>query len=293
MKTRSDDLKLLLAVVDSRSFTAAADLLDIQVAKVSRAISRLESQLEITLLARTTRRLELTEEGAEFVAKVRDGLQLLEQAEDVLMNRGQAPRGRLRVDAASPFVLHQLVPLMDEFQQLYPEVKLELTSNEGFIDLLEQRTDVAIRIGKLTDSNLTARPLGKSPLHLVASPAYLEEFGTPSSPAELDQHRTVGFIGAKALNRWPLPGKPYFEPNIAADSGEVVRQLALGGRGIACLSNFMVSRDFEQKALLPVLGNCLVPDKGRELVSAVYYRTSRVSSRVSTFLDFIQPRLTL
>lgn len=173
MLTRSDDLQILLTVVDTGGFSTAAEALDIQVARVSRAVTRLESQLQVTLLNRTTRRVELTNEGRQFVDTVRIGLQTLQQAEEDLVARGERPKGRLRVDAASPFVLHQIVPLVQEFKQIYPDIELEITSNEGFVDLIEKRTDVAIRIGKLTDSTLHARPLGKSKLYIVASSAYL------------------------------------------------------------------------------------------------------------------------
>ncbi|MCE7609121.1 LysR family transcriptional regulator, partial [Vibrio fluvialis] len=202
MLTRSDDLEILITVVDSGSFSQAAEVMDVQVAKVSRAVSRLEQQLGITILNRTTRRLELTEEGKRFVESVRSGLQHLRQAEEDIVSRGELPKGKLRVDAASPFMLHQLVPLVREFHAAYPDIELELTSNEGFVDLLEKRTDVAIRIGKLSDSTLHARPLGKSALYVVASPDYLARRGFPASPPELHHHDIVGFTSPRTLNIW-------------------------------------------------------------------------------------------
>lgn len=120
MLTRSDDLQILLTVVDTGGFSTAAEALDIQVARVSRAVTRLESQLQVTLLNRTTRRVELTNEGRQFVDTVRIGLQTLQQAEEDLVARGERPKGRLRVDAASPFVLHQIVPLVQEFKKSIP-----------------------------------------------------------------------------------------------------------------------------------------------------------------------------
>lgn len=177
MLTRSDDLEIMLTVVDSGGFSAAAQTLDIQVARVSRSVSRIENQLGVSLFNRTTRRVELTEEGRQFVDSVRLGLQMIQSAEEEIVSRGELPKGRLRVDAASPFVFHQLVPIVGEFNEAYPDIELELTSNEGFVDLIEKRTDVAIRIGKLTDSTLHARPLGKSLLYMVASPDYLAKRG--------------------------------------------------------------------------------------------------------------------
>ncbi|GAA4898101.1 LysR family transcriptional regulator [Ferrimonas pelagia] len=292
MKTRSDDLQLLLAVVDSGSFSAAAQALQVQVAKISRAVTRLEKQLGTTLLNRTTRRLELTDEGARFVDAVRPALAGLAAAEEGLGST-QLPAGRLRVDAASPFMQHQIVPHVGEFLRAYPDIELELSASDGVIDLLERRTDVAIRVGALQDSSLHARALGNSPLHIVASPSYLAEYGTPTAPAQLIQHRLLGFIASANLNRWPLAGGGEIQPSIAASSGITVRQLALAGEGVACLSQFMVQEDLKQGRLISVLTTDKIAQPERETVSAVYYRHSVLSPRIQVFLDFLQPRLTL
>ena len=293
MLTRSDDLEIMLTVVDSGGFSAAAQTLDIQVARVSRSISKIESQLGVSLFNRTTRRVELTEEGRQFVGSIRSGLRIIQEAEEEIVSRGELPKGRLRVDAASPFVFHQLVPLVSDFNEAYPDIELELTSNEGFVDLIEKRTDVAIRIGRLTDSTLHARPLGKSALYMVASPSYLSKRGIPQSAEELSSHQTVGFTGAKVLNHWPLPNQGYVEPTITASNGETVRQLVLAGNGIACLSGFMIQRDISEGRLIPVLEGVKLRDTERERVNAVFYKSSSVSKRISAFIDFIQPRLTL
>ncbi|MGL4713954.1 MAG: LysR substrate-binding domain-containing protein, partial [Shewanella sp.] len=291
--TRSDDLQILLTVVDTGGFSVAAEALDIQVARVSRAVTRLESQLQVTLLNRTTRRVELTNEGRQFVDTVRIGLQTLQQAEEDLVARGEQPKGRLRVDAASPFVLHQIVPLVQEFKQAYPDIELEITSNEGFVDLIEKRTDVAIRIGKLTDSTLHARPLGKSKLYIVASSAYLAQRGLPKNISELHHHCLIGFTGSKVLNQWPLKGMDQIMPNVRASNGETVRQLTLAGNGIACLSGFMVNDDIAAGRLVSLLESEQLPNAAREQVNAVYYKTSTVARRISVFIDFIQLRLSL
>ncbi|MDH5878083.1 LysR family transcriptional regulator [Vibrio sp. S/42/10] len=293
MLTRSDDLEMVLTVVDAGGFSAAAEALDIQVAKVSRSVSKVESQLGVSIFNRTTRRVELTEEGRQFVDSVRLGLQVIQSAEEEIVSRGELPKGRLRVDAASPFVFHQLVPLVQSFKEAYPDIELELTSNEGFVDLLEKRTDVAIRIGKLSDSTLHARPLGKSLLHIVASPDYLAKRGLPTKPEDLSSHQVVGFAGNKVLNHWPLPNQSYIPPTVTASNGEIVRQLALAGNGIACLSGFMVQDDIAAGRLVPILEQDKLANTDRERVNAVYYKSSSVSKRISAFIDFIQPRLKL
>ena len=293
MLTRSDDLEMVLTVVDAGGFSAAAEALDVQVAKVSRSVSKVESQLGVSIFNRTTRRVELTEEGRQFVDSVRLGLQVIQSAEEEIVSRGELPKGRLRVDAASPFVFHQLVPLVQSFKEAYPDIELELTSNEGFVDLLEKRTDLAIRIGKLSDSTLHARPLGKSLLHIVASPDYLAKRGLPTKPEDLSSHQVVGFAGNKVLNHWPLPNQSYIPPTVTASNGEIVRQLALAGNGIACLSGFMVQDDIAAGRLVPILEQDKLANTDRERVNAVYYKSSSVSKRISAFIDFIQPRLKL
>ncbi|WP_346838432.1 LysR family transcriptional regulator [Microbulbifer sp. SAOS-129_SWC] len=291
--SRTEDLQILLAVIDSGGFSAAAQLLELQVARVSRAVSRLEAELGSTLLNRTTRRVELTEEGRQFVATVRDGLHQLETAEEQLRAQRGRPAGRLRVDAATPFLLHQLVPLVPDFRRAYPEIQLELIANERIIDLLERRADIAIRIGTLDDSNLHARPLGRSPLHLVASPAYLAAAGRPDKIAQLERHTLIGFADAPHLNLLPFAEPLQVHPQIASSSGEAVRQLCLAGQGIALLSNFMVCGDIESGRLEKVLPGQLQSPNPREPVQAVYYRTAAVSPRVSAFLEFIDGRLHL
>ncbi|MFC3153194.1 LysR substrate-binding domain-containing protein [Litoribrevibacter euphylliae] len=293
MKCRSDDLELLLAVVDCGGFSAAADSLGIQVARVSRAVNKVEKQLSVTLLNRTTRRIELTAEGRTFVDNVRLGLQQIQQAEDDVINRGALPEGRLRVDAASPFIFHQLIPLIESFKAMYPAIELELSSNEVFVDLIEKKTDLAIRIGKLEDSTLHARALGRSPLYVVASPAYLAKRGLPDSPQALNQHDIIGFSGQESLNKWPLKAIESLTPTLAATNGESIRQLTLAGNGIACLSNFMIQQDLEEGRLVSVLDDFRIGNTDRELINAVYYKTSSVARRISAFIDFIQPRLTL
>ncbi|EOX4916101.1 LysR family transcriptional regulator [Vibrio alginolyticus] len=293
MLTRSDELEILMAVVDSGGFSSAADVLGIQVARVSRAVSKVESQLGVTLLNRTTRRVEVTEEGHQFVEAVRLGLLQIQQAEEEIITRGELPKGRLRVDAASPFVLHQLVPLIQPFKEAYPDIQLDLTSNEGFVDLLEKRTDVAIRIGRLSDSTLHAKPLGTSPLFIVATPGYLSKRGFPEAVGDLRSHNLIGFSGAKVLNQWPLRGFEMIEPDILSSSGETVRQLVLAGNGIACLSGFMVKDDLDSGRLVALFESEKITNTGREQVNAVFYKSSSVSKRISAFIDFIQPRLTL
>lgn len=293
MKTTLDELLALTRVVDTGSITAAAEQLGQTTSGVSRALSRLEEKLEVTLLRRTTRRLELTEEGATFLAQARRILASVEEAEEQMALRRQQPAGRLRVNAASPFMLHVVVPLVAGFRARYPQIELELNTSDQIIDLLEQRTDVAIRIGALRDSTLHARPLGANRLRVLASPAYLARRGTPQSVADLAGHELLGFTQPDSLNQWPLrtaDGDSWtITPCLRASSGETLRQLALEGGGIVCLADFMTAQDRAEGRLLPVLEAHTV--EVRQPVHAVYYRNTALASRIGCFLDYVGERM--
>ncbi len=293
MKITLDELLAFATVVDSGSITAAAQALGQTVSGVSRALGRLEDKLGTTLMRRTTRRLELTEEGQALLLRARAILASVEDAEEQMLLRRQQPSGRLRVNAASPFMLHVLVPLVGEFRRRYPQVELELNTNDQIIDLLEQRTDIAFRIGRLADSTLHARPLPGSRLRILASPAYLAARGTPREVAELSAHTLLGFAPTATLNRWPLRDAHGNELEIAAQlhasSGETLRQLALAGEGIVCLSDFMTRRDRHAGALVPVLAEQTLDV--RQAINAVYYRNTGLAARIACFLDFVAERL--
>ncbi|TIH07155.1 LysR family transcriptional regulator [Pseudomonas leptonychotis] len=289
MKTTLDEMLAFVHVVDSGSISAAAEQLTQTPSGVSRALSRLEEKLDVTLLRRTTRRLELTEEGQAFLVQARRIVDAVEDAEEQMKVRRQKPAGRLRVNAAAPFMLHAVVPLVSGFRAQYPQIQLELHSSEQIIDLLEQRTDIAIRIGTLRDSTLHARPLCTSRLRILASPAYLKARGTPQSVEELSGHSLLGFTQPDSLNQWPLRhalgDSLSINPSVSASSGETLRQLALAGGGIVCLADFMTDADRARGDLVQLLLRDTV--EVRQPIHAVYYRNTALASRITCFLDYL------
>ncbi|MDY7068639.1 HTH-type transcriptional regulator DmlR [Pseudomonas extremaustralis] len=293
MKARSDELQIFVSVIECGSISAAAEQVGQTPSAVSRTLSRLEAKLDTTLINRTTRRMDLTEEGKYFFERSKLILAQMDELEEHLSSRQKKPAGRLRINAAVPFMLHGIVPYIAEFRRLYPDIQLELNSDDLIIDLLEQSTDIAIRIGALADSTLHARSLGCTPLHILASPAYLQRHGTPTSVAELAEHTLLGFSQTETLNHWPLRhvegDRWLIEPGIAASSGETLRQLALEGQGICCLSNFMTIDDINTGRLVPVLE--AFNTGYRQPIHAVFYRNSQLALRIQCFLDFIQAKL--
>ncbi|WLH67681.1 LysR family transcriptional regulator [Pseudomonas sp. FP2309] len=293
MKARSDELQIFVSVIECGSISAAAEQVGQTPSAVSRTLSRLEAKLDTTLINRTTRRMDLTEEGKYFFEQAKLILAQMDELEERLSSRRENPARRLRINAAVPFMLHGIVPYIAEFRRLYPDIQLELNSDDLIIDLLEQSTDIAIRIGALSDSTLHARSLGCTPLHILASPDYLKQHGAPTTVAELADHTLLGFTQTETLNHWPLRhvegDRWLIQPGIAASSGETLRQLALEGQGICCLSNFMASADIDAGRLVPVLE--AFNSGYRQPIHAVFYRNSQLALRIQCFLDFIQTKL--
>jgi DNA-binding transcriptional LysR family regulator len=178
MKSTIEELIAFISIVDTGSIVAAAEQLQQTPSGLSRALNRLEKKLQVTLLERTTRKLKLTQEGRLFLDKARSILAELAEAEDALLKSDSDTSGLIRIDSATP-LFYMLAPLMQKFMQRYPKIEIELNSNEQVIDLLQHKTDVAIRFGALHDSSLHAKLVCKSRLYIVASPDYLEQAGIP------------------------------------------------------------------------------------------------------------------
>lgn len=289
MRATSEEIAIFVAVVESGSFSRAAEQLGQANSAVSRAVKKLESKLGVSLLNRTTRQLSLTEEGERYFRRMQVVLQEMAAAENELLESRTTPRGLLRVDAATPVILHFLMPLIRPFRERYPEMNLTLVSSETFINLIERKVDVAIRAGTLTDSSLRARPLFNSYRKIIASPDYLARHGTPQSVAELKHYQCLGFSEPVSLNTWPISccdGQLLeIESEISSNSGETLKQLCLAGNGIACLSDYMVDKELAEGAFVELLADKRLPIEMP--FSAVYYSDRAVSTRIRAFIDFL------
>jgi DNA-binding transcriptional LysR family regulator len=289
MKASSEELKVFIAVVESGSFSRAAEQLQMANSAVSRTVKKLENKLGVSLLTRTTRQLALTYEGELYFRRVQKLILEMATAENELIERQQAPQGVLRIDAATPVILNLLMPMIKPFRERYPAVTLSLISSESFINLIDRKVDVAIRAGDLTDSTLRARLLFTSYRKMVATPAYLAKYGMPASVEALAQHQCLGFVETPRLNRWPVSanGSDLYEIDAAmsSNSGETIKQLCLNDQGIACLSDFMVNAEIAAGTFVEVLAHQSVPVEMP--FNAVYYSDLGVSQRVRAFIDFL------
>lgn len=289
----TESLTAFVAVIEAGSFSAAAERLGVTPSGISRSIDKLEKQLGVRLITRTTRRLDLTEEGQWFLQNARDILGRLQETALTLQSAAAHPSGLLRINAATPVFNHLVAPLLPEFSRRYPGIRLELVSGETIIDLIKEHTDVAIRVGELPDSSLNARLLHESSWRLVAAPAYLARRGIPEDTAQLAGHTLLGFTQPSSLNRWPLghgqaDGYPV-QPDISTSNGETLRFLARAGSGIACLSEFLVREDLARGELVEVLAAQRLP--WRQPIWAVFYRQGFLAARVSHFVDYLAEQL--
>ena len=250
-------------------------------------------KLGVSLLNRTTRQLSLTEEGERYFRRVQSVLQEMAAAETEIMETRSTPRGLLRIDAATPVVLHFLMPLIKPFRERYPEMTLSLVSSETFINLIERKVDVAIRAGTLTDSSLRARPLFASYRKIIASPQYIAEHGKPETVEELKQHLCLGFTEPVSLNTWPVAchdGQLHeITCGLSSNSGETLKQLCLEGNGIACLSDYMIDKEIARGELVELMADKRLPVEMP--FSAVYYSDRAVSTRIRAFIDFLSEHI--
>ncbi len=287
---RSGEMEVFARVVELGGFSPAARSLRMTPSAVSKLIARLEARLGVRLIIRSTRKLQLTEEGATFHAGALRVLADLDEAERSVA-ACQIPRGRLRVNSNVPFGRHYLLPLAPRFMAAHPGVQLDITITDQVIDLMDERADVAIRVGPMRPSQLVARKLGAAAMAIVASPDYLIRHPAPRSIADLVRHDLITFNFARHCDEWPfrLDGKRLSVPahgRVTVGDGESARQLALNGQGLARLSLFHIGHDIAAGRLVPVLEDFNPGDV--EEINAVYVgHGGRLPARVRAFIDFL------
>jgi DNA-binding transcriptional LysR family regulator len=291
---RSGEMEVFVRVVEHGGLSAAARACRMTPSAVSKLIGRLEARLGARLINRSTRRLQLTPEGSAFYERATRILADLDEAE-----RGAAvdeqPSGLIRFNTSASYGTHILAPVLGEFLARYPDVSLDIVQTDLVVDLLAERTDVAVRAGPLKSSSLIARKLGDTAKVIVAAPSYLQRYGAPNSIAALEAHNRLGFGYARAIQGWPLKaedGSEVIVPTVGrvqASAGEALRHLAIGGAGLARLATFTVREDIAAGRLVPVLESYNPGD--RESFYAVYLgQRGLLPSRVRVLLDFLAER---
>ncbi|MEQ8542740.1 MAG: LysR family transcriptional regulator [Roseitalea porphyridii] len=287
---RLAEMEVFVAAAEASGFTAAARAEGMTPSAVSKLIARLEDRLGARLFNRSTRKLQLTEEGANFYERAKTILAEIEEAERCA-GVGEARAGLVRVSVNHPVGMHLVLPRVGAFLDRYPEIELDISLTDRVVDLLDERADIAIRSGPLADSRLRARKLGWTRLMIVGAPAYFKRHGTPKRPADLDRHHRLGFSYARAIQGWPMREgeKTITVPTkapVRISDGEALRRLALEGVGLARLAHFSIREDLKAGRLKQVLKSATVHD-GEDIHAVFIGDGGPTPARVRAFVDFL------
>lgn len=287
-------LEIFVAVVEAGGIGAAADRLGLGKSAVSRRLAELETRLGATLIHRTTRRLNLTDDGRAFYERSVAILADLEEAESAVRQAHGALTGRLKVTLPQSFGLLHLAPLIQAFMARHPDLRFELDFNDRQADLVQEGFDLAIRIARLEDSSLIARRLCPIRSGVYASPDYLARRGTPATAADLKAHTCLVYSNIRDPDLWTCTG-PDGRPvsvrvpvGLASSSGEFLLRAALAGQGLIRSPTFFVHEALKAGRLAPVLADHAWPELS---AYAVYPPTRHLSGRVRAFIDYLAEAL--
>jgi len=281
-------MSVFVAVVERGNFTAAAEQLRLSRASTSKHITALESCLGGRLLNRTTRRISLTEAGQAYYERCKRILDDVAEAECVVTGFSSEPRGRLRLNVPMSFGIQQMAALVAQFCQAHPNINVELTLNDRFVDLVDEGYDLAIRITQLKESRLIARHLAPCRRVLCASPDYLAKQGRPLAPADLAHHACLHYAYFESGKTWLLHGPDgdhavKIRTPFIANNGEALEAAARQGLGIVLSPTFIVGDALRAGALERVLPDYRPADVG---IYAVYASRQHLSGKVRSFIDF-------
>jgi DNA-binding transcriptional LysR family regulator len=294
-----NDIVVFTKVVETKSFTGAADALGLPKSTVSRKLAQLEERLGVRLVQRTTRKLALTEIGEAYYERCSRIVADIHAAEQLVTDMQSTPRGRLRVTASVDFSTRFLGEIVAEFLAQHPEINVELEGTDRVVDLIEDGFDLAVRFGQMPESTLIARKLCSLHLVLCASPAYLARRGTPKTAEELDDHDHVLFTPMSRNQTWTIVGPGHngngeqsYEfgrpARLASNNYGAVVDVARMGSGIALISEFMITDEFKSGALVRVLPEWQTRPTD---VHAVYPARQNVPPRLTLFLDHLAKSL--
>jgi DNA-binding transcriptional LysR family regulator len=286
-------MELFVQVVQSGSFSAAARSLDLTPSAVSKQISRLEDRLAARLITRTTRQFNLTEEGRAYYERSTRILADVAEAEQAVSQIQGVARGLLRLNLPVAFGRRHVAPLLPAFLAGHPELTIDLTLNDRYVDLVEEGVDLAVRIGELEDSSLIARRLAPNRRVVCGAPAYFENRPRPERPAELEAHNCLVYTYRASRNDWRFHGPGGSDEvvqvagNLEANNAEALSAALLGGLGLGLLPLWLVGDDLNSGRLVEVLKRYHAPDSA---IYAVYPPGRHLSPKVRSFVDFLAAR---
>lgn len=288
---RFDTMLAFTRVVELASFTKAAHSLNLPKTTVSAQVLALESRLRVKLLNRTTRHVSVTTDGAAYYERAIRLLHELEETESAIGQATANPKGRLRVDVPGSIGRRIIIPALGDFFKRYPEIELEVGCSDRPVDLLEEGVDCVIRGGEITDLSLVARRVGSLKFLTCASPAYLEEYGIPQTPADIERHMGVHYFSSKTGKAYAfdftkdgITTTAYGRRRISLNDGDACLAAGLAGAGIVQLPTYMV-QDYIAKGELAIVLGCYLSEDFP--IYALYPQNRHLSSKVRVFIDWI------
>jgi len=290
---RFDAMLAFARVVEAGSFTKAADTLRLSRATVTQLVQQLEARLRVKLLHRTTRRVQVTADGAAYYERVVRLLADMDDAETSLSVASASPRGRLRVDVPSPLARLILVPALPGFHARYPEIQVDMGVSDRMVDLIGENVDCVVRGGELTDTSLVARRVGDLPIGVYASPGYLALAGVPAHPRELEDthHRIVGFLRSRTgkvlptvMHRDAEQLEVHGRHAFAVDDGNAYLAAGVAGLGVLWLPHYMAEAHVARGELVPLFDGWRIDPMP---LSIAYPPNRHVSTKLRVFIDWV------
>ena len=290
---RFDAMQAFARVVEAGSFTKAAETLHMSKTTVTQLVQQLEARLRVKLLNRTTRKVNVTADGAVYYERVLRLLADMDDAETSLSGASALPRGRLRVDVPSPLASMILVPALPAFYVRYPDIQIDMGVSDRIVDMIDENVDCVVRGGELTDQSLIARRVGELQLGVFAAPSYLARVGMPAHPRELENshHRIVGFLWARTGKAVPYAMRNPVESvqikgryALAVDDGNAYLAAGLAGLGVLWLPKYM-SKTFEARGeLVPLFENWSLDPMP---IYVAFPPNRHISIKLRVFIDWV------
>lgn len=290
--SRIDPLHTFVIVVRTRNFTTAASTLNVTPSAISKQISSLEDRLGVRLLNRTTRSVSPTEAGQLFYQHCENILESITEAEKLVTDFDDTPRGKLRITAMSNFGRRELAKIFNDFTRQYPDVSFELHISDRPVDIVKEGFDFALRIGTLDDSRLIAKPIAEQRIVVCAAPSYLDTWGTPTGLSDLLTHRILFVANAEyarsnwlrqfeKMNKFSLASS---ERKLIVNDIDLIYEACLAGMGITALPTYIADQHIAKGELIPLFSHMEIPVR---TIKAVFPQNRYLSSKSRAFLDFI------
>lgn len=287
-------METFAAVVEAGSFTAAAERLGLSKSFVSKQVSLLERELGARLLYRTTRKLNLSDEGSQFYNHCKLIIAEAENARAEIMDSQSAPRGKIRITVPQSLIISRVSQLLIQFQHQYPDIDLNVIASGRIEDLVEEGIDVALRVGQLEDSSLLSRRLAECTFQVAASPEYIEKLGKPTQPSDLTKHNCLIYGDSKLSRAWPFRmanGESItvkVKGSLTSNDGTLIVDGMLNGLGIGFGPSFLFNKYVQEGSLQLLLCNYYQQPTS---ISALYPLSRNLPRRVRILIDFLAENL--